>query len=54
MQQALQDDFHLINHKGKDLSQAAIQQPYLDLRLEELKFATLLLEFKRVPIAELA
>ncbi|KGT47937.1 DUF4041 domain-containing protein [Acinetobacter sp. HR7] len=53
MQRALQDDFHLINHKGKDLSQAAIQQPYLDLRLEELKFAALLLEFKRAPAAEL-
>lgn len=49
MQQALQDDFHLINHKGQDLSQAAIQQSYLDVRLEELKFAALLLEFKRAP-----
>ena len=50
MLQALQDDFHLINHKGQDLSQASIQQSYLDLRLQELKFAALLLELKKVPV----
>ncbi|ATO19670.1 hypothetical protein BS636_08395 [Acinetobacter sp. LoGeW2-3] len=50
MLQALQDDFHLINYKGQDLSQASIQQSYLDLRLQELKFAALLLELKKVPV----
>ena len=49
MLQALQDDFYLINHKGQDLSQAHIQQSYLDLRLQELKFAALLLELKKTP-----
>ncbi|MEX5443978.1 DUF4041 domain-containing protein [Acinetobacter schindleri] len=49
MLQALQDDFYLINHKGQDLSQARIQQSYLDLRLQELKFAALLLELKKTP-----
>lgn len=49
MLQALQDDFYLINHKGQDLSQASIQQSYLDLRLQELKFAALLLELKKTP-----
>lgn len=40
--QSLQDDFILINYKGMDLSQAMIQQHYLDLRLEELKFTAIL------------
>lgn len=40
--QSLQDDFILINYKGEDLSQAMIQQHYLDLRLEELKFTAIL------------
>src|SRR5690606_22034334 len=39
MLQALQDDFHLITHKGQGLSQASIDPVYLNLRLEELKFA---------------
>lgn len=47
MLQALQDDFHLINYKGQGLSQARINPIYLDLRLEELKFAALLLCLKQ-------
>ncbi len=47
MLQALQDDFVLINYKGIDLSQAMIQQSYLDLRLEELKFTAILKQLQQ-------
>lgn len=47
MLQALKDDYVLLNYTGQALSQATIRESYLDLRLEELKFATLLLQLKR-------
>ena len=40
--QALQDDFILINHYGAAFGHTQIQESYLALRLEELKFAALL------------
>ncbi|NNG74953.1 DUF4041 domain-containing protein [Acinetobacter sp. ANC 4277] len=44
--QSLQDDFILINHYGAAFSYARIHESFLNLRLEELKFAALVLEFK--------
>ncbi|OTG72473.1 hypothetical protein B9T23_14650 [Acinetobacter terrae] len=44
--QSLQDDFILINHYGAAFSYARIHDSFLSLRLEELKFAALVLEFK--------
>ena len=44
--QSLQDDFILINHYGAAFSYARIQASFLGLRLEELKFAALVLAFK--------
>ncbi|TCH62963.1 DUF4041 domain-containing protein [Acinetobacter sp. ANC 4862] len=44
--QLLQDDFILINHYGAAFSYARIHESFLSLRLEELKFAALVLEFK--------
>ncbi|NNG80800.1 DUF4041 domain-containing protein [Acinetobacter sp. ANC 5378] len=44
--QSLQDDFILINHYGAAFSYARIHESFLSLRLEELKFAALVLEFK--------
>lgn len=40
--QALHDDYVLINYRGLDLSQASINESYLELRLEELKFTAIL------------
>ncbi len=45
--QALKDDYVLLNYTGQALSQAMIQESYLDLRLEELKFAALVLQLKQ-------
>lgn len=47
MLQSLKDDYRLMNYKGQSLSQAMIQESYLNLRLEELKFAAVLLELKQ-------
>ena len=47
MLQALKDDYVLLNYTGQALSQAMIRESYLDLRLEELKFAALLLQLKQ-------
>src|SRR5690606_20334762 len=47
MLQALKDDYVLLNYTGQALSQAMIQESYLDLRLEEFKFAALLLQLKQ-------
>ena len=44
--QALQDDFTLINHYGAAFGHTRIQDSYLALRLEELKFAALLESLK--------
>ena len=44
--QALQDDFTLINHYGTAFGHTRIQDSYLALRLEELKFAALLESLK--------
>lgn len=44
--QALQDDFTLINHYGAAFGHTQIQESYLALRLEELKFAALLENLK--------
>ena len=44
--QALQDDFTLINHYGAAFGHTQIQDSYLALRLEELKFAALLESLK--------
>ena len=44
--QALQDDFTLINHYGAAVGHTQIQDSYLALRLEELKFAALLESLK--------
>lgn len=51
MLQALKDDYRLMNYKGQTLSQAMIQEPYLSLRLEELKFAAILLQLKQDQLA---
>ena len=40
--QALQDDYQLINFHGNHISHSHIHESYLNLRLEELKFAALL------------
>lgn len=45
--QALKDDFILINHFGTAFSHARIRESFLNLRLDELKFAALVLEFKQ-------
>ncbi len=45
--QALKDDYVLLNYTGQALSQAMIQESYLNLRLEELKFAALVLQLKQ-------
>ncbi|WP_180159610.1 DUF4041 domain-containing protein [Acinetobacter sp. YH12047] len=47
MLQALKDDYRLMNYKGQSLSQAMIQESYLNLRLEELKFAAVLLQLRQ-------
>ncbi|MCJ8510790.1 DUF4041 domain-containing protein [Acinetobacter lwoffii] len=47
MLQALKDDYVLLNYTGQALSQAMIQESYLDLRLEELKFAALVLQLEQ-------
>src|SRR5690606_19877056 len=47
MLQALKDDYVLLNYTGQALSQAMIQESYLDLRLEELKFAALVVHMKQ-------
>ncbi|WP_422614503.1 DUF4041 domain-containing protein [Acinetobacter johnsonii] len=44
--QSLQDDFTLINHYGAAFGHTRIQDSYLALRLEELKFAALLESLK--------
>ena len=44
--QALKDDFVLINHYGTALGHARIQEHFLALRLEELKFSALLINLK--------
>jgi len=51
--QALQDDFVLINHYGAAFSHARINESFLKLRLEELKFAGLVLAFQAQEGAEL-
>lgn len=50
--QALKDDYRLTNYKGQSLSQAMIQESYLNLRLEELKFAAILLELRQNQVSE--
>jgi len=50
--QALKDDYRLMNYKGQSLSQAMIQESYLNLRLEELKFAAILLELRQNQVSE--
>ncbi len=52
MLQALKDDYRLTNYKGQSLSQAMIQESYLNLRLEELKFAAILLELRQNQVSE--
>ncbi|WP_179993179.1 MULTISPECIES: DUF4041 domain-containing protein [unclassified Acinetobacter] len=52
MLQSLKDDYRLMNYKGQSLSQAMIQESYLNLRLEELKFATILLELRQNQVSE--
>ena len=52
MLQALKDDYRLMNYKGQSLSQAMIQESYLNLRLEELKFAAILLELRQNQVSE--
>ncbi len=47
MLQSLKDDYRLMNYKGQSLSQAMIQESYLNLRLEELKFAAVLLQLRQ-------
>lgn len=47
MLQALKNDYVLLNYTGQALSQAMIQESYLDLRLEELKFAAMLLQLRQ-------
>ncbi|ANF82390.1 hypothetical protein A3K93_09410 [Acinetobacter sp. NCu2D-2] len=50
--QALRDDYVLINFKGTDLSQAHILESYLELRLEELKFAAVLKQLERTQVRD--
>ena len=45
--QALQDDFTLLNHYAAAFEHTKILESYLALRLEELKFAALLLALKQ-------
>ena len=44
--QALADDFTLLNAHGVHFSQARVLDSYLQLRLEELKMAALVLHLK--------
>lgn len=52
MLQSLKDDYRLMNYKRQSLSQAMIQESYLNLRLEELKFAAILLELRQNQVSE--
>lgn len=52
MLQALKDDYRLMNYKEQSLSQAMIQESYLNLRLEELKFAAVLLQLRQNQVSE--
>lgn len=52
MLQSLKDDYRLMNYKGQSLSQAMIQESYLNLRLEELKFAAILLDLRQNQVSE--
>ncbi|NHB65058.1 MULTISPECIES: DUF4041 domain-containing protein [Acinetobacter] len=52
MLQSLKDDYRLMNYKGQSLSQAMIQESYLNLRLEELKFAAVLLQLRQNQVSE--
>lgn len=52
MLQYLKDDYRLMNYKGQSLSQAMIQESYLNLRLEELKFAAVLLQLRQNQVSE--
>ncbi len=47
MLQALRDDYVLLNYTGQAMSQAMVQESYLHLRLEELRFAALLMQLKQ-------
>lgn len=44
--QALRDDYILINNNGSAFRNARINEHFLDLRLQELKWASLVLDFK--------
>lgn len=44
--QALNDDFILLNKYGQAFRNARITQSYLDLRIEELKWGAMILEFR--------
>jgi hypothetical protein len=46
LQQQILDAFNLVNHNGSAFRSARINQPYLDLRLEELKWAVATHELK--------
>jgi len=50
--QALQDDYLLINFHGNHFSHSHIYESYLNLRLEELKFAALLQAAKAHSVQE--
>lgn len=52
MLQSLKDDYRLMNYKGQSLGQAMIQESYLNLRLEELKFAAVLLQLRQNQVSE--
>lgn len=52
--QALQDDYQLINFHGNHFSHSHIHESYLNLRLEELKFAALLQAAKAHSVQEQA
>ena len=45
--QALQDDFTLLNHYAASFGHSKILESYLALRLEELKFASLVIGLKQ-------
>ncbi|WP_218209335.1 DUF4041 domain-containing protein [Acinetobacter sp. F9] len=47
MLQALRDEYVLLNHTGQQLSQAMIHESYLNLRLQEFKFAALVVHMKQ-------
>ncbi|XOF33861.1 MAG: DUF4041 domain-containing protein [Candidatus Electrothrix sp. YB6] len=46
LQQQILDAFNLVNHNGSAFRSARINQPYLDLRMEELKWAVAVHELK--------